>query len=338
MRRALVVALVAVFGICGASAATTFYTSPTGDGLWPCIQSDPCPLQNAINLATAGDTVWLAAGTYDDHFYSYADGTAANPIWIKGPATAIIDAPDDANHPEWPAVQIDDDYIIVEGITIKEATWSDRDYLIWVLGTTGVVIRDVSLEGEAVLICMIANNNDDLEVDNLDTRDADCGAADPNNIYHGSAFAAIDLQDSWLHDGHYKGSRFGIVLHWGSDDNIIGDVTAWNTDPNTTVGAAIWLDDYNPFPPYTDDPPNGNIISECDLDDSRVGVVLYGTSTDITIGTVSGQTCGVQFEYASQGAVCGNYATGNTDDECGTYEASFDINSSCGGGGGCGGS
>jgi hypothetical protein len=51
-----------------AEAATTRYAAPDGDGASPCLQSDPCDLETAVESGVGGiqtgDTILLAPGTY----------------------------------------------------------------------------------------------------------------------------------------------------------------------------------------------------------------------------------------------------------------------------------
>jgi hypothetical protein len=62
----------ATFAATPASGAANYYVSPTGSDSNPCSQNSPCATpDHAFNLASAGQTVQVAAGTYD-----YGSGAA----------------------------------------------------------------------------------------------------------------------------------------------------------------------------------------------------------------------------------------------------------------------
>jgi len=79
------------------SAPVTLFVSPAGTGT-ACTQAQPCTLATALSQATAGDTVYLAAGTYTGvgeaiatitqslTLYGGWDGAASGPV-VRDPAT-----------------------------------------------------------------------------------------------------------------------------------------------------------------------------------------------------------------------------------------------------------
>jgi hypothetical protein len=56
--------------------------------------STAAQLSSAISSVKAGQTIRLAAGTYDGAFIAQTPGTASKPITLTGPATAILTNPD----------------------------------------------------------------------------------------------------------------------------------------------------------------------------------------------------------------------------------------------------
>lgn len=85
-RRVLVAAVAAVgLGLAGAGAgmswAATTRTVKVGSA---------AQLKAALAAARPGDVITLAAGTYDGAFFGTASGTAAAPITLTGPKTAIL--------------------------------------------------------------------------------------------------------------------------------------------------------------------------------------------------------------------------------------------------------
>jgi hypothetical protein len=89
-----------VFGEPGPGPSTSPTTSPTptatpiptptGPGGRTVTVSTPTQLTAALAGARPGDTISLAAGTYDGAFYATASGTASAPITLTGPGTAVL--------------------------------------------------------------------------------------------------------------------------------------------------------------------------------------------------------------------------------------------------------
>jgi hypothetical protein len=108
MTKALGFAVLALFALAApASAATTWYASPTGSGT-TCTQVSPCTVQTVFDNASpiaAGDTVILDGGTYqvptalEVHKKVSIEGAAgeAEPVLVGGPSTDITLAYDPAS-------------------------------------------------------------------------------------------------------------------------------------------------------------------------------------------------------------------------------------------------
>ena len=62
-------------------------TSPGGRSVYV---STPAQLSAALASARPGDTIGLAAGTYNGAFYATVSGTASAPITLTGPGTAVL--------------------------------------------------------------------------------------------------------------------------------------------------------------------------------------------------------------------------------------------------------
>ena len=101
--------------------------------------TDASELNTAISLAQAGDVIELAPGTYSGAITISADGTATNPIIIRGAdaATVMIDAAG-ANY----GVTVWGSHVYLEHVTVTGSTWGARSY-----NTEGVVIRHSRFTG-----------------------------------------------------------------------------------------------------------------------------------------------------------------------------------------------
>ena len=128
--------LVLVVGIARVSAAANYHVDPAGndanDGLSPATPF--LTPQRALDLAQPGDVVILAPGDYLRDVMTRRDGTAASPITVRGPATAVIrGAGGNSNR----IFTIHHSHITVEGITVDGSHGAGyRNKGIWVQGTT----------------------------------------------------------------------------------------------------------------------------------------------------------------------------------------------------------
>ena len=82
------------FSVAKASAAT-YYSSSTGSGT-TCSLASPCTLNTGLSKLTAGSTLFLRGGSYNQAVYVSNSGTSTAPITISGypGETAIIDGND----------------------------------------------------------------------------------------------------------------------------------------------------------------------------------------------------------------------------------------------------
>lgn len=92
-------------------------------------------LTAALAAANPGDVITLAAGTYVGAFPISRDGTAANPIVIRGASrdTVILDATGRSI-----GVTLAGDYTRLESLTVRGSDWGVK-----LNNTTGVVVRGV---------------------------------------------------------------------------------------------------------------------------------------------------------------------------------------------------
>ena len=94
--------------------------------------TDSAELAAALNAAQPGDVIELAAGTYDS-FTVNADGTATNPIVIRGESVDSVTI--DASGSTY-GVTLSGEHVYLEHVTVSGSTWGARSS-----NTTGTVIR-----------------------------------------------------------------------------------------------------------------------------------------------------------------------------------------------------
>lgn len=112
----------------GSAAGNTYYVSPTGNDSNPGTQAQPWKtIQKAANTVTAGDTVYVQSGTYDERVSISASGTSSVPILFQGQGTVTLNG-----------FVFTGNYIQIKGFTIQVITCSaakGKNYGIEVDGT-----------------------------------------------------------------------------------------------------------------------------------------------------------------------------------------------------------
>ncbi len=102
--------------------------------------TDAASLQSALDAAAAGDVITLAAGTYHGEFAIHADGTATDPIVIRGVDrdTVILDGDDAGAN----VLEVYGSHTHVESLTIQH---DSRALRFQGGGATGNVVRRVHI-------------------------------------------------------------------------------------------------------------------------------------------------------------------------------------------------
>jgi hypothetical protein len=113
-------------------------------------------LQNALDAASPGDVITLAAGTYAGPFEMQADGTAARPIVIRGAATDTVML-DGGGCGSCNVLEIYGSYVHLEQVTLQNA---NRALRFQGEGAVGNVVRYVHIHDVGL---GIASNPDQLD-------------------------------------------------------------------------------------------------------------------------------------------------------------------------------
>ncbi len=191
-----------------AAQGTTYYVATTGsDGPGCGTIASPCrTIQYAANLVAAGDTVLIAPGTYAGGITVETGGTAGQPITFRANGTGVVingsGGERDAFFITWA------DYIIVEGLTIQNATRAGMR----IDNSHHVTVRN----------CTFANNGTwGLFTDFSDyTTVEDCesyGAVEEHGIYISNSSDYPTIRGNRLHHNN------GCGLHMNGDISMGGD-------------------------------------------------------------------------------------------------------------------
>ncbi len=113
-----------LFAGVGVVSATDYYVAPWGDDGDNGLSLDHAwaTIQHAANTVSAGDTVLVQSGTYNENVVQSTDGTSDNRIVFQGVGNPVIDAGGGTGF------KIYGDYVTVTGFYIKNADWGIQAY------------------------------------------------------------------------------------------------------------------------------------------------------------------------------------------------------------------
>jgi hypothetical protein len=158
------IAIAVILLISPAFSADVYWVSPTGAASWAAAESDTplsgtaCTTITIANAnAVAGDTIYIRGGTYSgsaggpapansgtsENKITYQAYTGETPIFTNPGGTGTV-----------PGIYLDEDYIIVDGITID-----DIDRAIQIIGGNYNEIRNVTCQNNTFVYVAIWDNN-----------------------------------------------------------------------------------------------------------------------------------------------------------------------------------
>lgn len=215
----------------GSPSASPTATGSTGSTGTVVQVSTASQLSSALNKAVPGETIQLAAGTYTGEFSPAISGTAAAPITLTGPATAILSG---YNTSSGYAVHLKASYWVLSGFSVTTAQkgvvldGADHDVL------DGLHVSNIGDEG----IHLRAFSSDDTIENSTVSNTGLYQAGYGEGIYIGSA------QSNW---GTYSGGQPDTSNDNLVENNTLGPgITAENIDVKEgTTGGTIEGNSFN---------------------------------------------------------------------------------------------
>lgn len=176
-----------------ASPTPTPTTSPSGGGKTWNVNS-AASLTAALAGVAPGDTIALAAGTYDGAFYATRSGTSANPITLTGPRTAVLSNSSGACDPNVPSSPSGISYCGYGLHLNKVQHWHLTGF------TVANSAKGIILDG--------SSNNllDGVEVSNVGDE----------GVHFRTASSGNTIQNSLIHDTGTAQPGYGEGLYFGS--------------------------------------------------------------------------------------------------------------------------
>lgn len=223
--------------------------------------SDAAGLTAALASATGGSVIRLASGVYSGRFVLSARGTAEQPIWICGPATAVLDGGG-----------IDGGYVVhldgaahvrLVGFTVRngqKGIMADRTTGAWLDGLTVTRIGDegIHLRGESSSNTIErstitetglrkAKFGEGVYVGSAESNWCEVSGCDPDrsdgNVIRDNTFArtsaeSIDIKEGTT-GGSVLGNRFDGAGMSGADSWVDVKGNHWTISGNTGTNAPV---------------------------------------------------------------------------------------------------
>ncbi|HLM72389.1 MAG TPA: hypothetical protein VK459_06850, partial [Polyangiaceae bacterium] len=124
-------------------------------------------IARALQTALPGDRITLVAGTYGcsnafvDGAQGAGQGTAENPIWVRGEPGAVVDCGDPTNGSTAALMLVGVKYVVIDGIELTNA----GGHILHVFGKSrGVLFTRVKAH-RAGLACLKASQSDEINVE-----------------------------------------------------------------------------------------------------------------------------------------------------------------------------
>lgn len=339
-------ALIALIGLLGiwlyrdqqVMAAAGWYVTPTGAGTrngqsW----ANAFPkIQMALDVAQAGDTIYLGDGDYFEFLFTRTHGTAEAPITIVGSPNAILRGVAGINR----TFSINHDYYLLDGWTINGhdglggAKANYRDILLYIHGDAAAYGGEVQRGPRGVEVRNMTFTNAGGECVRLRyfVRDAD--------IHH-NTITNCGIYDFVFNSGTKNGEGIYIgtsALQWGDGKNPTADPdhtdhnhihhNIINTQGNECIevkeGSSANLIEFNECT-GNKDAESAGMASRSDGNVFRFNTIYENIGAGIRFGghTVDGYTYGlhndaygniiydngsggIRFETSPQSVICGN--------------------------------
>jgi parallel beta-helix repeat protein len=210
--------------------AAEYYVSKSGNNSNPGTEAQPWKtIQKAANTLTAGDTVYIKAGTYNERVVPKNSGNAGNYITYTNynNDTVTIDGTGVSIPPAWGGLlEISEvSYIKVSGLTIRDAGPDDNHNGILLEDSSYIIIENnhtynTASSGIGVWDCsniIIDNNEVELACNDGEQECISVGGTDTfeirNNHVHHSGPGSIGGEGICLKDGSSNGKAYNNHVH-----------------------------------------------------------------------------------------------------------------------------
>jgi F5/8 type C domain len=295
--------------------------TPTGSGGRTVPVSTAAQLTAALADAQPGDTISLAAGTYDGAFYATASGTVSAPITLTGPGSATLSNTHGRCDPNVPAAP--------DGIAYCGFGLHLNRVLYWRLAGFAITgaNKGVVLDGST------HNVIDGVQVYGIGNEAVHFRASSSDNVLENSTVHDTGLSAAAFGEGLYVGSAQSNWSRYGENGGTGPDRSDRNQVLDNHFGPNVAAEHVDVKEGTVDGVVSGNTfdgrgISGENFADSWIDVKGSGYTLSGNHGSYSGATVltdGYQVHQILPGGGCGNLFRGNDSDLGGASGYAIDV-------------
>jgi len=275
----LIVVLVIFTSVCAVlvSADSSFDGKRTLSSNLIYVPDNYTTIQQAVNLATPGDTIIVRDGTYPENVDVYKTVTIQSE---NGSAKCIVEAANSNDH----VFEVTADYVNIGGFTVTEATGNGRSG-IYLNGVAHCNISNNNVSNNLVGIYLYSSSYNNL-TNNTANDNSDCG------IYLYESCNYNNITDNTANSNYYN----GISVDWSSNNNITDNTANEN-------GGGIYL--HNSY--------NNTLTNNTASSNSYAGISLnYSSNNTLTNNNASlGYNIGILLSSSSNNTLTNNTASSN---------------------------
>lgn len=312
--------------VSGEDIEVTYYVNPNGNDMNDGLSSSTPfkTIRHALEVAEAGDTIFLMDGVYMEDIKSIKDGYANAPITITGSKHAVVKGSSNK------IVKIEHDYIRLEGFTIDGHYKKDgKDYykkkLIWLENANHVKIINMTIQNagdECVRLKYFSSNN---EIAYNTIRNCGIGkfiynineknkeliyiGTSPTQLYRNPTDELDASNNNWIHHNILTGRGECVDIKEGAMYNVIEYNICSQMDDKDSGTINVR--------------GNSNIIRYNTIfNNIGAGIRLggnkgYGIDNEVYKNVIHDNTYSIKIMSNPQKLICGNYIT---DPTRGTYK------------------
>lgn len=255
--------VLAVLSVASSAAAADYYVSPAGDDGAPGSEGQPWQtIQHAADTAQPGDTVYVRAGTYEEHVLIQISASAAAPVLFTAyDDEEVVLEGQNVTLPDWGGLLWvrDASHVTVSGFRVQHAGPYENNAGIFVTGSQHVVVEhnqtyDTVSSGIGVWSSedvVVRHNEIELACNDGSQECLTIGATDGfevayNEIHHGGpgnhGGEGIDTKD-----GAANGRVYGNVVHHITRLGIYVDAWDEHTHDIDVFGNLVYACEANGF-------------------------------------------------------------------------------------------
>ena len=273
-------------------------------------------MQEAINTASPGDTIYVYNGTYCEHVVV----NKSISLIGENKENTIIDGSQNGT-----VVSITADYVSISGLTIQNGyNVSHITYGIkvgeWNNGCHNVTVSGNIISNNDQGILLYYSNND-IVTDNMIFNNyqgisivlSHGNYIEGNNLFNNEAGVVIgsDANSNVIRDNEICNNSFcGVHVGWSSGNKIVENTLGLNNEAGIRLDASS----------------NNNIIGNTITSSNRDGIVLFGSDTNTIVCNelIQSKWDGIALWYSNGNVICHNNFQDNTK-QAGSYSGSINI-------------